>query len=396
MAKIDTITFNGTDYTLGASSDSVGGNVHLMTEYGFDFENADMTGGGNKDNYPCDSFNSSVMAIVSLDYGTPYGLNLRLTGLTTNYIDIPYSYHYPLIVEGITYRIAVFNINVDTEYTPQTAPSNFTWGMYVPYNGQNNPNIKNKDVFLVANVPADEITSKFIAEIYSLPHGFSTLRGKKWLALGDSYTNYLCGAYSAWGYLSRRADITLSNYGVASSTIRVSSGDGDYAYSPMSVRVDTLISQHTEDADEVGLVTFMGGINDGYTIEKIGTLASTELTTIYGGCHHIFNSLINAFPNALILVILQPVSGNETATEGGFDAYQNSIYAAQVKQRAVKETAEFYGLPICDCCFDWYTTANPVDRTTIWGSDKIHLTTTGESYLTNKVVDRINKALTID
>lgn len=236
--------------------------------------------------------------------------------------------------------------------------------------------------------------------------GLSALKGKVWLAMGDSYTVAQAGAYKdgvtpstegLWYELANTYGITLYSYGISSSTIRYStnSASDGYSHQPMVTRVDGMISDHAIDADNVGLITFMGGGNDAES--KLGVLDSTDNKTIYGALHHIFNKLVNAFPKAKIVVILQPVFGNATApTEGEFSGFTNeqfSIYFAQLKQRAVKEVAEFYGLTICDCCFDWYTTANPAHLAAYWDSDKLHLSFEGRKKMNEKMVKTIGESL---
>lgn len=226
----------------------------------------------------------------------------------------------------------------------------------------------------------------------------SSLNGKVWLALGDSYTSASASAYTdgvtpstigVWYDLATSLGMTLYSYGIVSSTIRYSTNGSDgYSYQPMVTRVDELITDHQHEADNVGLITFMGGLNDAESF--IGTLDSTDRSTIYGACHQIFNKLSKAFPNAKIVVILQPVSANGTAKDN-FDNIQNSIYPAQLKQRVVKEVAEFYGLPICDCCFNWYTPTNPNHLATIWGDDKLHLSFIGRKKLTEKLVKTLEE-----
>lgn len=379
MAVLDNIVLNGTSYSIGTSDSVV---THDPTYYGLNLENNVL---GDHTTiplfkFPCSSFTDSVLTYVAK--GSTEALNTRVRIETDGgRYTAPVLLNTTILVGRVYYRVYCFQIALSTSVNPNN------WSIYIPL-----PSTANADVKIFGDVPVDNIDAELIAKIFEIPQGFASLNGKKWLALGDSYTNYL---NDMWSSIATKNGMGYSNYGVASSTIRVSSGGSDFAVAPMSQRVDTLISEHAEEADDIGLVTFMGGTNDGYTPAKIGTLESTELTTIYGGCHHIFNSLINAFPKALVLVILQPVSGNASATESGFDAYQNSIYGCQIKQRAVKEVAEFYGLPICDCCFDWYTTANPNDLATFWRSDKLHLTDKGNAKLTEKVTDKINSILTI-
>lgn len=324
-----------------------------------------------------------------------------------------------------------YSITYTTVYVNDTAyivgrwdlsqkPSNpYAWYLILGIGAEHN---KNETIWFVQDMPLEEINAEFIAKECikeSVSETFvkavsianksgastadvSTLKGKIWLALGDSYTQYLAGAYTdgvthsttgEWGTLANNLDMTLYSYGIASSTIRYSTNNGadGYSFQPMTRRIDKLIADHVDEADKVGLITFMGGVNDPES--RLGTLESTDEMTIYGGLHQIFYKLLNAFPNAHIIVILQPVVANALASEE-FDHIQNSIYYAQYKQRAVKEVAEFYGLTICDCCFDWYTTANPTHLSTIWDSDLLHLTNIGNQRLTEKLVKVLKESLT--
>lgn len=341
----------------------------------------------------------NLTAIFPKVYSAYYASTLVVTGDTSKQYNASYSEVY---VNDNAYGLFRFELS--------ELPSNPSyWSMMLNLN----ENDSNDTTWIVQDMPLEEITPEFIANeciVESVPNAFvkavsvanksgastadiSTLKGKVWLALGDSYTQYLAGAYSdgvtpttvgKWGSLAQSLGMTLYSYGIASSTIRYSTNNGSDGFSstPMVRRVDTLIADHAEEADNVGLITFMGGVNDPES--KLGTLDSTDEMTIYGGCHQIFNKLVNAFPNAHIVVILQPVTANGSASEE-FDAIQNTIYPCQLKQRAVKQVAEFYGLTVCDCCFDWYTTANPTHLATIWDSDKLHLTSMGNLKLTEKL-----------
>lgn len=280
----------------------------------------------------------------------------------------------------------------------------------------------NSTTWFIADMALEEITAKFIksectesvsatfikavsiarhssapvSEIYSL-------KGKVWLAFGDSATAFLGGNYTdgvtpstskQWGTLASELGMTLYGYGIPSSTIRYAT-DGS-GYQPMVSRVDTLIADHQNEADNVGLITFMGGGNDGWSEEKLGDLKTINNTTIYGACHQIFSKLRSAFPKAKIVVILQHLFANGTAPSEGSEFYgmsgvQYTVYACQLKQRIVKEVAEFYGLTICDCCFDWYNPVNPTHLSAIWGSDLLHLSTLGNQKLTEKLTKTLEE-----
>ena len=61
----------------------------------------------------------------------------------------------------------------------------------------------------------------------------------------------------------------------------------------------------------------------------------------------------------------------------------------QLKEGVVREMAERYGLPICDCIFEWYNPSNPIEATKYWQSDKLHLTADGHQ----AVIDKLEKVV---
>ena len=114
---------------------------------------------------------------------------------------------------------------------------------------------------------------------------------------------------------------------------------------------------------------------------------------------------MDTFSNADIVVILQPVNyastvptTEENATSVGFknlaqvqgmtDA-QYSSYMMMRKEVIVREMAERYGLPICDCCFEWYNPNRANEATKYWQTDKLHLTAEGHQ----AVIDKLEKVV---
>lgn len=318
-----------------------------------------------------------------------------------------------------------------SHYDLSNKPENITsWRWYIALPQAHG--YTNETTWIVEDMPVEDIDAEFISaecitesvstefvnavrvanETGGTVADVSSLKGKVWLAFGDSYTRYLAGLYTdgvtpstggEWGKLAGNLGMTLYSYGIVGSTIRHSENTGSdgHSWQPMVDRVDGLITDHEAEADNVGLITFMGGTNDGWTDERIGTIMSQEKETIAGSCHQIFSKLLNAFPNAKIIVILQPVRGDGTnpgtdvdnRDTSGFNDIQYNLLQSVKKQRVVKEIAEFYGLTICDCCFDWYTTANPNHLSLIWASsDKLHLTAMGNQKLTEKLVKTLEEA----
>lgn len=244
----------------------------------------------------------------------------------------------------------------------------------------------------------------------------ANLEGGVWIGFGDSYTVY---ADTYFKEVATKYDMIYDGQGKVSSTICGDSG-GSKGFSPFWQRMDTFISAYTGDgqtidnviytAEQVKLITFMGGANDGFGKDTwLGSETSKDTNYIYGSLNYMFGKLIENFPNAQIVVILQPVNYNYKVSSITDDAgaqsvgfvnlaelqtltdYEYSQYAMTRKEKAVKEIAEKFGLSICDCCLDWYNVINPTHRTLYWNTDKIHLTDLGSKKLAEKLEKKMRE-----
>ena len=236
------------------------------------------------------------------------------------------------------------------------------------------------------------------------------------LTLGDSYTTYMKTFFDTF---ATKHGLVQDNRGLVSSTIAGSEDGTTVGYHAFWVRLNAAITEYqaghaigdtTYNLDDVKLITFMGGANDwstvNSTVNRLGTGANeTNRETLYGACNYIFRTLLDTFPNADIVVILQPVNyastvptTEEGATNVGFDNLaqvqgmtdaQYSSYVMMRKEVIVREMAERYGLPICDCCFEWYNPNRTNEATKYWQSDKLHLTSDGHQ----AVIDKLEKVV---
>ena len=211
------------------------------------------------------------------------------------------------------------------------------------------------------------------------------------LDLGDSYMAMAASYFSAF---AQAHGLVCDNRGLASSTIAGSEDGVTVGYHPFWVRLNEAVAQyqagHTIDGvaygpEDVKLVTFMGGANDWYTvdeeqgIDRLGTPESEDKEQLYGACKYIFSTLLSNFPNADIVVILQPSS----RAKGN--------YSTWLKERIVWDMAQMHGLPICDCCFEWYNPDNPTDEATYWRQDDhLHMSAAGNEAIFAKLETVVN------
>lgn len=200
------------------------------------------------------------------------------------------------------------------------------------------------------------------------------------LTLGDSYTAYMKNHFNAF---ATKHGLVQDPRGLASSTIAGSEDGVTVGYHAFWVRLNEAIAQYQADGgytigdtaytcDDVKLITFMGGANDWTTVDEsqgINRIGSgrdeTNKETLYGALNYIFPTLLSTFPNADVVVILQPSNPKK------------GVQNMYLKESIVREMAELYSLPIVDCCFNWHQHTNLSDKAKYWQSDELHLTNAG-------------------
>lgn len=200
------------------------------------------------------------------------------------------------------------------------------------------------------------------------------------LTLGDSYTAFMKTHFDNF---ATKHGLIQDPRGLASSTIAGSEDKVTVGYHAFWVRLNEAITQYQAEGgytiggtaytcDDVKLITFMGGANDWTTIDadkginRIGSgRDETNKETLYGALNYIFPTLLSTFPNADIVVILQPSNPNK------------GVQNMYLKESIIREMAELYSLPIADCCFNWHQHTNAKDQAKYWQTDKLHLTSAG-------------------
>ena len=230
------------------------------------------------------------------------------------------------------------------------------------------------------------------------------------LGIGDSYMQN----NTALSAIAEKHGLVCDNRGMASSSISGNEAQTVGLY-PFWSRINTAVQEYTAGktigdetyhCEDVKLIVFMGGANDGWIDYRRGSgKTDTDTNTIYGALNSCFSTLLSSFLNADIIVILQPVNYNvsssgwdeEMAKGYGFESlaaaqkfsdYQLGQYAMHTKEAIVKEMAEMYGLNIADCCFNWYSVLNPNDREKYWKADKLHMTSDGNNEIYNVALEK--------
>ncbi len=165
--------------------------------------------------------------------------------------------------------------------------------------------------------------------------------------LGDSITEGAGASCVENRYVSRIAldyGAICRNYGIGGTRIarqtslsECASGDRDFGS-----RVDEM------DADADVIVIF-GGTNDyGHGDAPIGNFCDTTPDTFYGALHALYTSVINKYPDSLVVVLtpLHRVGENNPNGENG----RKSAPAAPLKTYcdAIKLVAEYYSIPVLD------------------------------------------------
>lgn len=233
------------------------------------------------------------------------------------------------------------------------------------------------------------------------------------LAFGDSYT---VGIGDKWDDFASKHNLVCDKQGIVGSSYHGTESSSPFPY---WVRLNTIINDYTSGktigtkaytATDVKLITVMGGANDGWSKSEIGnSIYTTDKNTLYGACHYVFGKLLQTFPNADVVCILQPIqwrdassvtnlTDDETAKTYGFetahdaqnlDGFGYANFTSTINQYAIRQVAEMYGLTICDCALEWYKRIGSVDSSAYWVSDG-HMTGTGYAAILAQLEKTVN------
>lgn len=167
------------------------------------------------------------------------------------------------------------------------------------------------------------------------------LKGKKWVQIGDSLTDYsgshaVNGTNDGFGdYIARKYECTFLNWGTAgaSYSIRNTSEDENSGVR----KCDRLVSENIAP----DYVTLALGTNDRENGNSADT--SADNTGLYGAVRYCIEKIKTAYPSCKLGVILPPMRGTANDTVDG------NINTQQLERNnIIKSICELYSVPTCD------------------------------------------------
>lgn len=126
---------------------------------------------------------------------------------------------------------------------------------------------------------------------------------------------------------------SVRNYGISGSTLTNKVGS---QYYPMCERI-------TDMEKGADIVCVFGGTNDygNYNDIQLGTIDSTDTTTIYGALNSIANTLITNYPSAFLFFITPFHRADQTAAKA-------SGLTLELVAQAIRDIGEKYSIPVLD------------------------------------------------
>ena len=163
--------------------------------------------------------------------------------------------------------------------------------------------------------------------------------------LGDSITEGkgVAAEDSFVGLIAARTGAVCRNYGIGGTRIAKQRVPSEKARWDL----DFIGRVPQMDADADVIVVF-GGTNDfGHGDAVMGTMADRSPNTFYGALHTLYTSLMDKYPEALI-VVATPI--HRDYEEMGISPNGLRVRAYPLKDYvyAIREVAEFYALPVLD------------------------------------------------
>lgn len=169
------------------------------------------------------------------------------------------------------------------------------------------------------------------------------ISGKTVNFLGDSITEGVGASDKAHCYVSvfgEKYGATVRNYGISGSRI------ARQRFVTNFVGADDDFCRRADKMEDADIVCVFGGTNDyGHGNAPIGEFSDRTEETFYGACHYLFRTLIERYPDALIIV-MTPLHRTGEQAQNPEQKYKPNPLIDYVN--IIREVAEFYSLPVLD------------------------------------------------
>lgn len=165
--------------------------------------------------------------------------------------------------------------------------------------------------------------------------------------LGDSITEGAgasCAEKRYVNYIANNYGAICRNYGIGGTRIARQTTPSEYPAYDRDFA--SRVAEMDADAD---VVVIFGGTNDyGHGDAPLGKFSDSTPFTFYGALHNLYTSVINKYPESLIIV-LTPLHRVGEQDERGENS-RKSVPMANLKVYSdiIKEVAEYYSIPVLD------------------------------------------------
>ena len=196
----------------------------------------------------------------------------------------------------------------------------------------------------------------------------STLKGKTWVAMGDSITA------SSVSYANQ-----LANRHGANLVKHARDGARVHRYTAESTWL-VLAEEYQNITVTPDIITIAGGTNDPMDVGQVGTFDDRTVNTLYGALHVLLSGLRAKFTDAKIGYISPIPRDDMRYIEGDMTSF------AYVRTKAIREVCAYYGVPVWIGAFEFG--ANPADNADFknkYMTDGLHPNQLGHAWYANRV-----------
>lgn len=204
----------------------------------------------------------------------------------------------------------------------------------------------------------------------------SDWNGKTMNCLGDSITQLLTQHSNTnyHDYVKTILSLSLvNNYGLSGTCI-ASNGTGN-----------SFVDRYSGMTNTTDIITVLGGINDWASNIPIGTNTDSATTTFYGALNTLMSGLITKYPTKTIVFMTPLKANNVSGTQDTVKTYGKLVDYVN----AIKERAQYYGIPVLDLFSTMLDPQISVVNTTYF-HDGLHPNDAGHAWMGRRLAKFLN------